>query len=75
MDKLLEQDQKRLLQALQKNGPQTAQELAIAVRLSVPRVTSLPYKRGDEHLIHSPRCTTGNKGTPINVWEILTGKD
>ncbi|WP_312283477.1 Lrp/AsnC family transcriptional regulator [Candidatus Igneacidithiobacillus taiwanensis] len=75
MDKLLEQDQNRLLQALQNNGPQTAQELSIALRLTVPRVTSLLYKMKDEHLIHSPRCTTGNKGTPINVWEILASKD
>ncbi len=75
MDKLLEQDQKRILQALQEKGPQTAHELARNLRLSVPRVTSLLYKMKDERLIHSPRCTTGNKGTPINVWEILASKD
>jgi len=75
MDKLLEQDQKRLLQALQENGPQTAQELARTLRLSVPRVSRLLQAMREKHLVHTPRCTMGNKGTPINVWEIPSGKD
>ncbi len=75
MEKLLEQDQKRLLQALQENGPQTAQELAKTLRLSVPWVSSLLQEMKEKHLVHAPRCAMGSRGTPINVWEIPSGKD
>ncbi len=75
MEKLLEQDQKRLLQALQENGPQTAQELARTLRLSVPWVSSLLQEMKEKHLIHAPRCAMGSRGNPINVWEIPSGKD
>ncbi len=75
MDNLIEKDQKRILQALQENGPQTAQELARTLRLSVPRVSSLLQAMKEKHLVHTPRCTIGNKGIPINVWEIPSGKD
>ncbi len=67
MEKLLEQDQKRLLQALQENGPQTAQELAKTLRLSVPWVSSLLQEMKKNHLVHAPRCAMESRGTPINV--------
>ncbi len=71
MDKLLEQDRQRLLRYLHEQGSQTAQEISKALRLSVPRVSNLLRALEQESLVHAPRCTTGNKGIPINVWEAL----
>ncbi len=74
MDKLFEHDRQLLLRTLHEHGPQTVQNLAKAMRLSVPRISSMLRKLEEQGLVRAPRCTTGSKGTPINVWEALTEK-
>lgn len=68
-NKLLEQDLRRLLTLLQERGPKTANELHRNLGLSLSRVLSLLRQLQQDGLVHSPHCTTGTKGNPVNLWE------
>ncbi len=67
MIKLNSQDRDRVLQCLQ-DGPKTAHEMALLLRLSQPRISSLLPELNRRGLIHAPRCTTGPKGNTVNLW-------
>lgn len=69
MDKLATQDRSRILKCLQQES-MTTHEIAVRVRLTLPRVNSLVHELHREGLIHAPRCTPSAKGQPVNVWTL-----
>jgi len=60
-------DMGRILAYLQQN-PGTTAEIARALRLTVNRVNGLLLDLRTRGLVHAPSCTTGNKGSTVNVW-------
>lgn len=69
-ERLLQQDQERILASLRAQGPQTAGDLSRQLRLSSARVNSLLQILQAQGRIHSPRCVPGARGNPVNLWEL-----
>ncbi|MHB1282211.1 MAG: ArsR family transcriptional regulator [Acidithiobacillus sp.] len=69
MIKLNSQDRDRVLQCLQ-DGPKTVHEMALLLRLSQPRISSLLPELNRRGLIHAPRCKVGPRGNTVNLWDL-----
>ena len=69
MNKLAAQDRDRILQCLH-TMPMTVAQISQQLHLSTDRVSGIVQILKSEGLIHAPRCTTGPRGKPVNLWEI-----
>lgn len=74
MSKLHSQDRDRVLQCLQ-DGPKTAHEMALLLRLSAPRVGALVLDLNRRGFIRSARCTVGSRGNTVNLWDLPTPQE
>lgn len=63
------QDGERILLCLG-NGPMTVRAISKKLRISACRVNQVIQNMARRGQVHSPRCTTGSKGNPVNLWEI-----
>jgi DNA-binding Lrp family transcriptional regulator len=74
MSKLNSQDRDRVLECLQ-DGPKTAHEMALLLRLSPARVGALLLELDRRGLIRAPRCTVGPRGNSVNLWDLPTPQE